>query len=384
MASARRVLLLGNYLPPRGGAEAHLAEVDRLLRGAGHSVELLVPGEAGGWPALRDRVYNPGVRRLVRERIASFRPDVVHVHNFLRRLSVAPFLAARDAGVPTLLTVHDYQIFCPRTWALRADGSPCAAPSLPVCLLGACRGGLEGVAGRASYAANAVRVRWAARIVRRAATRITAPSEALAGRLRSTLRPDVVHLPYPFPPVPAAFEASPSADLLFLGRASPEKGIAELIAAMAAAPGLRLTVAGDGPALAAARAAAAGLGERVRFEGWVDGARAAALLRSHGALVAPSVWMENSPLSVHEALAAGRPVLGSTRGGIPELVEEGRSGLLFDPLDPAAFAGTLRRWAALGPADRERMGRAARERAAGAPPFLDRLLGEYHEAIRSR
>src|SRR5688572_657229 len=214
MASPLRVLLLGNYLPPRGGAEAHLADVDRLLRDDGHAVELLAPGEAGGWPDLRERAYNPGVRRLVRARIAAFRPDVVHVHNFLRRLSVAPFLAARDAGVPSVLTVHDYQLFCPRTWALRSDGSPCAAPSLPVCLLGACRGGLEGLPGRAAYAANAIRVRWAAGVVRARAARITAPSEALASRLRGTLRPDVSHLPYPFPPVPPSFEPAPSGDLL--------------------------------------------------------------------------------------------------------------------------------------------------------------------------
>jgi len=383
MASALRVLLLGNYLPPRGGAEVHLAEVDRLLRADGHAVELLVPGEAAGWPALRDRVYNPVVRRLVRDRIAAFRPDIVHVHNFLRRLSVAPFLAARDAGVPSLLSVHDYQLFCPRTWAVRADGSPCAAPSLPVCLLGNCRGGLRGIRGRGAYAANAIRVRWAARLVRRNATRIVAGSEALAGRLRGTLRPDVGHLPYPFPAAPP-FEAPPSGDLLFLGRLSAEKGVGELLDALPAAPSLRLTVAGDGPDLDALRARAAPLGDRVRFEGRFDGPRAAALLRSHGALVAPSVWMENSPLVVLDAMAAGRAVLGSTRGGIPELVTDGESGLLFDPLDPAAFAAALRRWEGLPPAGRETMGRAARARAAGAPAFLGRLLEEYRKTIQSR
>ncbi len=392
MAPTLRVLLLGNYLPPRGGAENHLAEVDRLLRAAGHAVELHAPGEAGGWPDVRDRLYNPEVRDLVRGRIAAFRPDVVHVHNFLRRLSVAPFLAARDAGVPSILTVHDYQLFCPRTWAVRADGSPCALPSLPVCLVGACRGGLGGFPGRAAYAANALRVRWAARTVRRHATRIVAPSEALASRLRATLRPDVGHLPYPFPAPPASFDPPPSSDLLFLGRVAPEKGVSELLAALAATrregEALRLTVAGDGPALPAARAAAAdlGLGDAVRFEGWVDAARVPALLRAHGALVVPSVWMENSPLSAHEALAAGRPVLGSVRGGVPELVHDGESGFLFDPLDPAAFAAALRRWATLDPAGREAAGRAARARAeaAGGPAgCLGRLADAYQNVLHS-
>jgi glycosyltransferase involved in cell wall biosynthesis len=390
MPGPLRVLLLGNYLPPRGGAEAHLAEVDRLLRGAGHAVELHAPGDASGWPDVRDRLHNPVVGRLVRERIAAFRPDVVHVHNFLRRLSTAPFRAAAAARVPLLLTVHDYQLFCPRTWALRADGSPCFRPSLPLCLLGGCRGGLRGLPGRAAYAANTVRIRLASRVVRRLATRIVAPSLSLANRLQGTLRPDVGHLPYPFP-APAPFEAPPSSDLLFLGRASPEKGLLELLEALAAArrdgAALRLAVAGEGPSLpeARARAASLGLGEAVRFEGWVDAARVPVLLREHGALVAPSVWMENSPLSVHEALAAGRPVLGSVRGGIPELVEDGKSGLLFDPLDPAAFAGALRRWAGLGDAERTAMGRAARSRAeaSGGPAgFLGRLVEVYHSMIQ--
>src|SRR5258706_777509 len=255
MPPALRVLLLGNYLPPRGGAEDPLADVDRLLRSAGHAVELHAPGEAGGWPDVRDRVYNPEVRALVRDRIAAFRPDVVHVHNFLRRLSVAPFLAAREAGVPSLLSVHDYQLFCPRTWAIRSDGSPCALPSLPICLFGACRGSLHGLPGRAAYAANALRVRWAARAVRRHAGRIVAGSEALASRLRETLRPDVGHLPYPIPEPPAAFQPPTSSDLLFLARAAPEKGLAELLRALAAAraggAALRLTVVGDGPDLPA-------------------------------------------------------------------------------------------------------------------------------------
>ena len=388
MGHPLRVLLLGNYLPPRGGAEAHLAAVHALLRDAGHPVELHAPGEAGGWPDVRDRFHNPAVRRLVLGRIREFRPDLVHVHNFLRRLSVAPFRAARLAGVPTLLTVHDYQLFCPRTWAVRADGTPCPRPSLRLCLSGACRGGLTGIPGRAAYALNTVRVRWASRVVRREATRIVAPSEALAARLRGMLRPDVSHLPNPFPAPAGPFEPPTSRDLLFLGRVSREKGVRELIDALAGAPGLRLTVAGDGTELGAVKEAVRerGLEPVVRFEGWVGRDRVPGLLRSHGALVLPSVWMENSPVSVHEALASGRPVLGSTRGGIPELVSEKEEGFLFDPLDGSAFAAALRRYASLSAEEHGAMARRARARAeaSGGPAgFLGRLLDEYRRTIRA-
>jgi len=385
-----RVLLLGSYLPPRGGAEAHLAQVGELLQQAGHAVEVWAPEpEQPGWSSLRDRVHAPAVARHVAERLVAFRPDVVHVHNFLRRLSTAPFALAARARVPAVLTVHDYQLTCPRTWALRSDSAPCPQPSLPLCLFGNCRGGLHGVAGRAVYAANTLRIGLAARIVRRRAARVLAPSQALALRLCRVLQREVAHVPYPFPPL-ASFRAPATSRLLFLGRVAAEKGPLELLQALAAArrsgAALELTVAGDGPLLDTVRARieGLGLGDVVRCTGWVDASAVPALLAAHGALCVPSVWLENSPLAVHEALAAGRPVLGSTRGGIGELVDDSRSGLLFDPLDGAAFTAALLRWAALDDSSRAAFAHAARERAAaagGSDAFLRRLLAEYAAAL---
>jgi len=345
--------------------------------------------ERPGLLALRDRVHAPAVARQVAERLAAFRPDVVHVHNFLRRLSTAPFGVAARARVPAVLTVHDYQLTCPRTWALRSDAAPCPQPSLPLCLFGNCRGGLRGIGGRAVYAANTLRVGLAARIVRRRAARVLAPSQALALRLCRVLRREVAHVPYPFPPLPA-FRAPATSRLLFLGRVAAEKGPLELLQALAAArragAPLELTVAGDGPLLDTVRAriAALGLDGAVRCTGWVDAAAVPALLDAHGALCVPSVWLENSPLAVHEALAAARPVLGSTRGGIGELVDDGRSGFLFDPLDGAAFTAALLRWAALDDGARTAFAHAARARAAaagGGDAFVHRLLAEYAAAL---
>jgi glycosyltransferase involved in cell wall biosynthesis len=94
--------------------------------------------------------------------------------------------------------------------------------------------------------------------------------------------------------------------------------------------------------------------------------------------------MENSPVVVHEALAAGRPVLGTTRGGVGELVEDGKQGILFDPLDRAAFAAALARWAGLEAGARTTMALAARDRAAaggGPSGWLPRLVEEYHRTI---
>jgi len=383
MERALRILQLNSHPGPRGGAERHVSMVTRLLADAGHQVEDWAPGEASGLRALRDRIHNPDARAHVAARIAAFRPDVVHVHNFLRRLSPAPIVEARRAGLATVLTVHDFQLFCPRTWAVRADGSPCARPSLPLCLFGGCRGGLDGPMARAVYALNTLRVRRAAAVVRRATTSITAPSRSLAGRLAATLRRDVVHLPYPFPPV-TPFVPPPCRDLLFVGRVGREKGLELLLTALAALTELRLTVAGDGPELPACRdlVRQLGLGARVSFLGWTDAADLPSLFERHGAVVVPSLWMENSPLAVHEALAAGRPVLGSRRGGIPELVADGEQGLLFEPLQ-AALVQALRTYAAWTQDEHTAMAVRARTRAAafGPDPFLGRLVQHYRDAV---
>ena len=384
MERALRILLLNSQSGPVGGAERHVSDVAELLAGTGHTVESWAPAPTSGLRALRDRVRNPAVRAHVAERIAAFRPDVVHVHNFMRRLSPEPFVQAWRAGVATLLTVHDFQLFCPRSWALRHDGSPCSRPSLPLCMFGNCRGGLDGVAGRAIYALNTLRVRRAAAIVRQRATLIAAPSRSLADRLTATLRRDVVHLPHPFP-APALLEPPRSRDLLFLGRVAREKGLDRLLRALAAVPDLRLTVAGNGPELETCRqlAGTLQLGGRVRFLGWVAESGLPELLSRHGALVLPSLWMENSPLAVHEALAAGRPVLGSRRGGVPELVEHGRQGLVFEPLDEGSVGAALRSYAAWSEAEHLAMAARARERAASFGPgaFLQRLVQLYREAV---
>lgn len=363
MAAPLRVLAMNSLAPPFGGAEAHFEGLVALLRE--HGVQVLVhhPAPTTGVVALRDRVLNPAVRRFTEESLRDFRPDVIHVHNFLRRLSVAPFLAARGTGVATVLTAHDFQLFCPRTWAIRADGSACREASFLRCALGACRGGEEGLAGRAVYAMNTVRQRWAASVVGRRATRIVAPCRSLADRLTESLGREVGVLPLLPSPAPSSeFEPPRSKDLLYVGRIAPEKGLVEFLGSLDRS--VRMTVAGDGPSLERAKSAAAarGLGG-VTFLGRVPPERVRSLLRGHGALVVPSLVLETGPLVAMEAFAEGRPVIGSDRGGTADLVADGDTGLLFDALDPASAAAAVARFVAMPAAEHEAMSRRARTRA---------------------
>ena len=91
---------------------------------------------------------------------------------------------------------------------------------------------------------------------------------------------------------------------------------------------------------AALRTRAAGL--PISFMGGFDRTRTAEVFAQFDVLVVPSLWLENSPLVIHEAFMAGIPVVGARIGGIVDLVDEGRTGLLYDPASPLELQAVLR------------------------------------------
>jgi glycosyltransferase involved in cell wall biosynthesis len=166
---------------------------------------------------------------------------------------------------------------------------------------------------------------------------------------------------------------------VFAGRLAPEKGIATLIRA-AALSRQRLVIAGTGPEEAALRALAAETGAIVTFSGYLSGPALHEAIGRSKALVLPSEWYENAPISVLEAYALGRPVIGARIGGIPEMIREGETGLLSLPGDAASLADALTAMAAKSAAERTAMGRAGRQwiaREFSASAYLDRTLALY-------
>ncbi|WP_323781291.1 glycosyltransferase family 4 protein [Thalassovita sp.] len=130
--------------------------------------------------------------------------------------------------------------------------------------------------------------------------------------------------------------------LLFVGRLAAVKGLPVLFEAMIGVleqyPDLHLTVIGDGPERAALEAEAnrAGLASQVDFIGYKSQSEVAAMLQQVDALVLPS-FAEGVPVVLMEAMAAGLPVVTTQIAGIPELVEQGQSGILVPPGDAPAL-----------------------------------------------
>jgi glycosyltransferase involved in cell wall biosynthesis len=205
--------------------------------------------------------------------------------------------------------------------------------------------------------------------VLRGARAVIAVSSALAAEAHALGAREVTVIPngIEIPPQPGE-EAEPPY-VLFAGRLSPEKGIEDLLAA---AGDLPLVVAGDGP-----------LRDRVPGAlGWVSRAELERLLSGAAVVACPS-RREGFGIICAEAMARGRAVVASAVGGLLDLVEHDRTGLLVPPGDPAALRSELERLLA-DPALRERLGAAAREHVAELCAWervTERTIATYREAL---
>src|SRR4051794_8870392 len=401
-----RILLVGNHWTAGpGGAETVLVLTGELLAARGHPVLPFAVDEAEALTGVtRDRFPRPaGARARTRagEAVAGLwsprafvaldrlvrdlRPDVAHVHHVHERLTLSVLDALRRRGVPTVMTLHDYKAVCPG-YRLYADGRPCTSclPSrYAEVLRHRC---LEGSWWR-SAAAAADGYLGRARGVYDGVGLLLAPSRFLRDRLvDGGLPPDRLRVlvnPVRSAPLPAEQPPGP-AYILYAGRPVAEKGVLTLLDAAARfPPGLRLRLVGTGRLLARVRERVAAEDLPVDVLGGTDPAGVAAHLQGATAAVLPALWWENCPMAVLEAGAAGVPVVASTVGGIPELVEDGGTGLLVPPGDAAALAAAVTRLAR-DPGAARVMGRRAWERVRSRhdpDTHVEDLLAAYREVV---
>jgi glycosyltransferase involved in cell wall biosynthesis len=370
-----RVLVLHNRYRAEGGEERAVADSIDLLRRHGHEVEPLERSstEIGGARAARALIRGGEDPDEVRARVEAFRPDVVHAHNIHPRFGWRALAAAQAAGARTVLHVHNFRLFCAIGIAYR-DGAPChrcrGRDTLPGLRL-RCRGNLPEAA---AYAAglHLQQPRLFAHT-----DRFVVLSEAHGAQLhalglpteRSTTLPNFV----PASRLAPMSNAGEGQYALIAGRLVEEKGF-DLAIEAARRAGVPLRVAGTGPDEPRLRRLAAG-GD-VEFTGWLESEELTRLRAGAAVVLVPSRCEEACPYSALDALAAGVPVLGSDRGGVPEVA--GQEGTL--PVDDAdAWAGALTTlWA--DRAELDARGARALERAKerfGEAAYLDRLLQIY-------
>ena len=351
-----KILMINDNDPDAvvGGAERHIADVTQALEARGHEVHWFVfadrqtdstrgprkhvftsPPTGRIASIFRHAVYYRAAHRALVDVIARQRPDVLHVHNNYR-YPVAVLAATH--GRPVVQTVHDYCAVYPTAHCTRRRS--CAGRSLFAALI-------HGCLTWKLLATEACLLYGRRYLDRRLIKTFIAPSQDLAKHLDRMGYPRVRNLPN-FCSLPDSAQPPPAATqiVLYVGSLTAHKGVNVLLAAFtrlaSEAPLAELWFVGDGPAASGLKASASRSLARVRFFGRRPHHELPRFYRNARVVVVPSVWLENAPLVAVEAASCSRAIIASRTGGLAELVEDGRTGLLFDRLDVPDLAAKLR------------------------------------------
>lgn len=360
IAGQPRVMIVHNAYQQRGGEDAVVEAEAELLRSRGHAVRLFtahndaIAGMSRAQLALRT-LWSGTTTRDFAQAVEEFRPDLLHVHNTFPLISPSVYWAAARAHVPVVQTLHNFRLLCPQAMLLR-EGRVCEDCVGRTPWRGVTRGCYRGSVAQSAVLAGMITLHravgtWQHKVDRYIALNEFCRRKFIEGGLpaeRVVVKPNFVDFPAP--------DDGPRAGLLFVGRLSVEKGVATLREAAHRAPTVPLRVAGAGPDAPLLQ----GL-PSVTPLGALTGAQVREAMCRAQALVMPSIWYENFPRTLVEAYACGLPVIASRLGALAELVEDGVTGLLFEPGDAADLAAKMK-WAATHPDALMRMGQEARRR----------------------
>jgi glycosyltransferase involved in cell wall biosynthesis len=384
-----RILQVHTRYREPGGEDVVVKAEAELLRAAGHEVvqwQAQNPqGTSGAVAALALSPWNFRAARSLGRVATRLRPQVAHVHNTWFAMSPSVLPALRRAGVPVVMTLHNYRLLCANGVLFR-DGRPCED----------CIGthpwhglrhrcyrdsALQSLPAAGTIAFHGLLGTW-----RREVSLFLALNEFSRARfVRGGLPPERIHVKPNFvaDPGPRTVPNSASPTVLYVGRLVSEKGLGVLLEAWrrAAVGSLELVIVGDGsmrPALQ--RLAVPG----VRFAGRLPAEEVRRRMLAARVLVLPSLSYEVQPMAALEAVAAGVPVLASDIGGMPDLLRPLGSCWLVPPGVEEAWAAALGRLTDARLVEQGgRQARATYEQSFTEASALDALEAAYELALRS-
>jgi len=382
-----RICLVHNRYGSFSGEEAVVEATAHLLSEKGHEVVEFVRSSAeigqmrlGKARAFFSGIYSWSAKRRMRHLLNKHRPDVVHVHNLYPLVSPSVLGKCRRAGVPVVMTVHNYRLICPNGLHMTAGQvcEKCRGGCEYWCVLRNCEGSLPKSIG---YALRG----WVARKRRMFLDNVTmyaALTEFQRQRLIAEGFPAerIAVIPNMVGGDGYAAEAAGGDYVAYVGRMSPEKGVTHLLSAAKRLPDIAFKAAGGYdrmphlPGEAPANFEFLGQLGTELLNGFYSQARM---------LVLPSTCFEGFPMTIAEAMVRGKPVVCSRIGGLPEIVDDGVTGLLFEPGKAADLAEKIRfLW------DRpdvcRKMGQTGRKKALreySPEKYYERLMAVYEKAI---
>jgi glycosyltransferase involved in cell wall biosynthesis len=402
--------MINNYHFRKGGADAVYFNTAELLEQNGHEVYYFsakssetIPSEtekyfATGYNfrklsigkkilAIPSFIYNKEAYNKLLLLLDEINPDIAHIHLFMGGLTSSILKAFKKKNIPVVHSVHDYRLICPAYLFIDGQNKVCEKCKDKFylrCTLKKCSENKLGQSAILSVDAyfrkyvikpvNLIdRFIFVSRFIKNKHIEFD-PSYKTKGDMLYNFKPELRSI------VPTTIKGK---YFLYFGRISREKGVQTLFESALKA-GISLKIVGTGPI---AEQLMDRHSENIEFLGFKSGEELWSLIRLASFIIVPSEWYENNPLTIIEAYSFGKPVIGSRIGGIPEIIEDNKTGYLFNSGNQSELEEVLRRAECLSDEEYWVMSTNARELADklfNPDSHYTELIRIYEDVIKNK
>lgn len=352
-----KILMVNKFLHPKGGSETYIFKLGDYLNSIGHEVQYFgmehegrcVGNSAEQYTEDMDfhtasklkqltyplkTIYSKEAKKKISIVLEDFKPDVVHLNNFNYQLTPSIIYAVNSyrkkhgKNVKIIFTAHDYQLVCPNHMMFDMQGKcceKCIGGNFINCTKGSCIHNSKVKSLIGTMEAELYKALKTYKYI----DKIICCSEFLKTKMDTN--PLFANKTVAMHNFVDRIEAEPTKKedyVLYFGRYSKEKGIETIIKSK----NIRFICAGSGNCEDELNCQG-----HITNVGFKSGSELENLIRKAKCSVYPSIWYENCPFSVMESIMYGTPVVGADIGGIPELIENGRTGVLFTPGNTQEF-----------------------------------------------
>lgn len=350
-----RILMINKFLYPNGGSETYIFKLGEYLQKQGHEVQYFgmehegrcVGNRVNAYTSDMDfhggskldkltyplkTIYSKEARVQIRKVLDDFKPDVCHLNNFNYQLTPSMILEIvkwrkqTDKSCKIVFTAHDYQLVCPNHMLnnpnTHENCERCLGGKYMNCIKGKC---IHGSTAK-SFIGTLEAEFWKRKGTYGYIDKMICCSEFLKTKMDSNpIFANKTIALHNFVDRVSWKEVEKKDYVLYFGRFSEEKGIGTLIKVCQELPDIQFIFAGIGPLEKSIENV-----PNIKNVGFQKGEKLEKLIREAKFSIYPSEWYENCPFSVMESQMYGTPVLGADIGGIPELIEVGKTGELFE------------------------------------------------------
>ena len=347
-----KILIINDSCKEVGGAETYIFGIVKLLRNEGHNIYLFSydsesKKDEHSWIIKHTKkksrflfnrfIFNPRVYSELKQYIKEINPDIIHLHNNYA-YSNSVLLALRKFDIPVIHHVHDWGLICPTSWSVYKKNLQVCKSVEGIQLKCLTSGCLPFHHWILTYFRNKMRIN----LERETVDLFISPSIKLRDYLKEHNLTPAIWLPHFIEFEDLKVKIPKQNIILYVGVLSVNKGVEYLIKAFPlikeSVKDAKLYIVGDGPERNKLEQLSKELNVDVKFFGKIPHDKVIEAYAKAKVLIMPSIWMENSPFVLYEAMSAGKPIVASNRGGIVDLVRDGVNGFIVEPANPEEIA----------------------------------------------